>query len=113
MRDRMSTGTTRAATRAAGNASSRRAWLLTAFAAVAGIVFGIAAIAFEGVSRAPLAAASLVCLVAAAYCLATVLLGTSDNPRIDFEAPPPEPPVPQSLVALIHDPATRDKSSHE
>jgi hypothetical protein len=109
----MSTETTRAATRAAGNASWRHAWLLTALAAVAGIVLGIAAIAFEGASRASLAAASLVCLVTAAYCLATVLLETSDNPPIDLEAPPPEPPVPQSPVALIYDPGTRDKASHE
>jgi hypothetical protein len=109
----MSTETTRAATRAAGNASSRRAWLLTALAAVAGIVFAIAAIAFEGAPWAPLVAASLVCLVTAVYCLATVLLETSDDPPIDLEAPPPEPPVPQSPVALIYDPRTPDKSSHE
>lgn len=97
----------------AHNRWSRRAWLLTSLAAVAGIVLGIAAIAFEGPSRAPLAAASLVCFITAAYCLATVLLETSDNPPIDFEAPPPEPPVPQSPVALIYDPETRDKASHE
>lgn len=92
---------------------SRRTWLLTSLAAVAGIVQGIAAIALGGASRAPLAAASLVCLMTAAYCLATVLLETSDNMPIDLDAPPPEPPVPQSPVALIYDPGTRDKASHE
>lgn len=102
-----------AATRVARSRWSRRAWLLTSLAALAGIVLGTAAIAFEGASRAPLAAASLVCLVTAAYCLATVLLETSDNPPIDLDAPPLEPPVPQSPVALICDPETRDKASHE
>lgn len=102
-----------AATGIARKRWSRRAWLLTSLVTVAGIVLGIAAIVSEGTPRASFAAASVVCLATAVYCMATVWLETSDNAPIDFEAPPPEPPVPLSPIALIHDPGTRDKASRE
>jgi len=84
--------------------TSRRAWVLALAAGLAGIALGVAAAILDGALRAPLAAASIVCAVTAAFCVATVLLETSDSPPIDLEAPPAELPIPESPVALVHDP---------
>jgi hypothetical protein len=90
---------------------SRRAWVLTLLAAVAGIASGIVAIVLDGAPRASFAAASIVCLATMAYCAATVWLETSHNPPIDLEAPLPEPPVPQSQVTLVYDPSKPPNNS--
>src|SRR5215470_10885423 len=94
----------RATAKTSRRITSRRAWVLTLVAGLAGIALGVAAAIVDGSLRASLAAASIVCAITAALCLATVLLEASNSPPIDIEAPPTEPPVPQSPVVLVHDP---------
>ena len=96
----------------------RKAWpprarLLTLLAAVVGIASGIIAIVLDGTLRTSFAAASIVCLAAATYCITTVWLDTSYGPPVDLEAPTPEPPVSQSYVTLVHDPGQPQGGSSE
>jgi len=93
--------------------TSRRVWVLTLASGLAGIAFGVAAAIVDGTLRAPLAAASIVCAVTAALCVATVCFEATNSPPIDIEAPPNEPPMPESPVALVHDAGEPPNNSFE
>ena len=87
--------------------------MLTLVAGLAGIALGVAAVIVDGSLRAPLAAASIVCVVTAAFCVVTVLFDASNSPPVDLEAPPPELPIPESPVALVHDSGKPPNNSFE
>lgn len=85
-------------------ARSSRGWLLTLIAALVGVVLGVMAIILDGALRGSFGVASIVFLVTAGYCGMSVAWDALDDPPIDFEAPSPEPPVPQSQITLVYDP---------
>ena|SRR5688572_20274208 len=77
---------------------------LTFLAAAASIVCGAIAIVGEGSWRLAFGAAAIVLAATAAFCASAAWFDSFGAPDVDFEAPPPEPAVPQSEVTLIHDP---------
>lgn len=90
-----------------------RAWRLSLLATlIGGAAAGLAAM-FEGTPRAIFAGAAIVFLIAAFFCVGVTSLESQRGPPFDPDAPPAEPPVPQSQVTLVYDPskAPNDRGS--